>query len=184
MVLKPLSRIYKTTIGPRASSSARIPIGHFALNATSVCFSPPRLTKTFTLLSLGAGPLSLPNGPSASCLGEPVLSPRVHIWEGPNHFDLHASSLCIRTPPCSPLQPYTISPTFANPQLRSQPQPQSTSYTVAMAASNCTHSFKVIKSDTTLILWNCTMCHSGPHWYIYECSNCKLKTCRPCAAKA
>ncbi|KAF2122376.1 hypothetical protein BDV96DRAFT_482444 [Lophiotrema nucula] len=50
--------------------------------------------------------------------------------------------------------------------------------------ANCQHNFKMIKSDTTLIQWNCNMCHSGPHWYIYECSNCKLKTCRPCAAKA
>ncbi|KAF2194303.1 hypothetical protein K469DRAFT_548033 [Zopfia rhizophila CBS 207.26] len=49
---------------------------------------------------------------------------------------------------------------------------------------SCEHNFKMIKSDTTLILWNCNMCHSGPHWYIYECQNCKLKTCRPCTAKA
>ncbi|KAF2762318.1 hypothetical protein EJ05DRAFT_205445 [Pseudovirgaria hyperparasitica] len=44
-----------------------------------------------------------------------------------------------------------------------------------MAASGtCQHSFQVIKSDTTLIVWNCQLCHSGPHWYIYECRNlCK-----------
>ncbi|EGP83916.1 uncharacterized protein MYCGRDRAFT_48452 [Zymoseptoria tritici IPO323] len=48
----------------------------------------------------------------------------------------------------------------------------------------CEHSFKMIKSDTTLILWNCNMCHLGPHWFIYECAKCKLKTCRTCTAKA
>lgn len=60
--------------------------------------------------------------------------------------------------------------------------------TEAMALpGSCTqpmHSFKIIKSDTTLVLWNCNMCHSGPHWYIYQCQYCKLKTCRPCANKA
>ncbi|KAF2004787.1 hypothetical protein P154DRAFT_543232 [Amniculicola lignicola CBS 123094] len=49
---------------------------------------------------------------------------------------------------------------------------------------SCEHSFKMIKSDTTLLLWQCNICTSGPHWYIYECQNCKLKTCRPCTAKA
>jgi hypothetical protein len=49
--------------------------------------------------------------------------------------------------------------------------------------TRCKHSFKMIKSDTNLILWNCDQCHSGPHWYIYECSNCTIKTCRPCTAK-
>lgn len=48
----------------------------------------------------------------------------------------------------------------------------------------CEHTFKVIKSDTTLILWNCNMCHSGPHWWIYECAKCKLKACKTCSAKA
>jgi hypothetical protein len=68
---------------------------------------------------------------------------------------------------------------------KSPSQPQSTSYTVKMAVpSDCTHSFKLIKSDTTLVLWNCGLCHSGPHWSIYKCSNCKLETCRPCVSKA
>ncbi|KAF2503246.1 hypothetical protein BU16DRAFT_448630 [Lophium mytilinum] len=49
---------------------------------------------------------------------------------------------------------------------------------------SCEHSFTMIKSDTTLIIWNCNMCHSGPHWYIFECKHCKLKTCRPCTTKA
>ncbi|UPX10177.1 uncharacterized protein EKO05_0000848 [Ascochyta rabiei] len=56
---------------------------------------------------------------------------------------------------------------------------------LAMAASvNCQHSFKVVKSDTTVVVWNCNMCHSGPHSLIYECSSCKLKTCQACASKA
>ncbi|KAF8473166.1 hypothetical protein BDZ91DRAFT_651415 [Kalaharituber pfeilii] len=48
----------------------------------------------------------------------------------------------------------------------------------------CHHSFKIIKSETTLLLWNCGMCHSGPHWFIFECKYCQLKTCRPCTYNA
>ncbi|KAF4305631.1 hypothetical protein GTA08_BOTSDO06191 [Botryosphaeria dothidea] len=50
--------------------------------------------------------------------------------------------------------------------------------------SNCEHSFKMVKSDNSLIHWICNMCHSGPHWFIFECQRCKLKTCRPCSSKA
>ncbi|OJD28640.1 uncharacterized protein BKCO1_1290002, partial [Diplodia corticola] len=54
-----------------------------------------------------------------------------------------------------------------------------------MAVSgNCEHSFKMVKSDNSLIHWICNMCHSGPHWFIFECQRCKLKTCRPCSQKA
>ncbi len=48
-----------------------------------------------------------------------------------------------------------------------------------MSVTYCHHSFTMIKSDTTLMLWTCGMCHSGPHWFIFECKYCKLKTCRP-----
>jgi uncharacterized Zn-finger protein len=48
----------------------------------------------------------------------------------------------------------------------------------------CQHSFKGIRSDTSVVVWNCNMCHSGPHSLIYECSNCKLQTCRSCVSKA
>ncbi|KAF2870659.1 hypothetical protein BDV95DRAFT_522350 [Massariosphaeria phaeospora] len=51
------------------------------------------------------------------------------------------------------------------------------------APAKCTHKFNMIKSDTTLIQWNCQSCHSGPHSFIYECQHCKLKTCSPCTAK-
>ncbi|KAF9638410.1 hypothetical protein BFW01_g9307 [Lasiodiplodia theobromae] len=54
-----------------------------------------------------------------------------------------------------------------------------------MAVSgNCEHSFKMVKSDNSLIHWICNLCHSGPHWFIFECQRCKLKTCRPCSSKA
>ncbi|KAH6702129.1 hypothetical protein DL95DRAFT_302746, partial [Leptodontidium sp. 2 PMI_412] len=29
----------------------------------------------------------------------------------------------------------------------------------------------------------CSLCHSGLHWYIFECKYCKLSTCRPCTNK-
>ncbi|KAF1823655.1 uncharacterized protein K489DRAFT_317764 [Dissoconium aciculare CBS 342.82] len=48
---------------------------------------------------------------------------------------------------------------------------------------HCTHSFEALKSTTSLILWNCNMCHSGPHWWIWECQKCKLKVCTPCSEK-
>ncbi|KAA8895334.1 hypothetical protein FN846DRAFT_785226 [Sphaerosporella brunnea] len=47
----------------------------------------------------------------------------------------------------------------------------------------CHHSFQIIKSGTTLLRWNCSMCGFGPHWFIYECTRCTLKACRPCAQK-
>ncbi|KAJ6262899.1 hypothetical protein Dda_1456 [Drechslerella dactyloides] len=46
--------------------------------------------------------------------------------------------------------------------------------------THCHHSFKIIKSDTTAVMWTCGMCHSEPHWFIFECAHCKLKTCRTC----
>ncbi|KAF3803205.1 hypothetical protein GCG54_00013311 [Colletotrichum gloeosporioides] len=45
-------------------------------------------------------------------------------------------------------------------------------------ASACAHSFKMIKSDSTLIQWTCNLCHSGPHWWIFECRYCKIHTCQ------
>ena len=52
-----------------------------------------------------------------------------------------------------------------------------------MAIPGPCHSFIFLKSDSTLIQWTCGLCHSGPHWYIFECKYCKLKTCRPCSSK-
>ena len=52
------------------------------------------------------------------------------------------------------------------------------------APASCEHNFKMIKSDTTIVQWNCNLCHAGPQPYIYECQNCKTKRCRPCTAKA
>lgn len=48
-------------------------------------------------------------------------------------------------------------------------------------SSSCAHSFKMIKSDNSLIQWACNMCHSGPHWWIFECRYCKAHMCRACA---
>ncbi|PVH99309.1 hypothetical protein DM02DRAFT_436997 [Periconia macrospinosa] len=52
------------------------------------------------------------------------------------------------------------------------------------AQANCNHSFRTIKSDHSIIQWNCHRCHSGPHSSIYECSSCKIKCCQPCTSKA
>ncbi|KAH6846246.1 hypothetical protein B0T12DRAFT_358132 [Alternaria alternata] len=50
--------------------------------------------------------------------------------------------------------------------------------------AGCSHSFKLIKSDTTIVLWNCHLCLAQNLPFIYECERCKLKTCQACAAKA
>lgn len=50
--------------------------------------------------------------------------------------------------------------------------------------ARCVHSFSIIKSDTNLMIWTCSLCHVGPHWYIYECAYCKLKVCQGCTSKA
>ena len=44
----------------------------------------------------------------------------------------------------------------------------------------CSHSFSILKSDSTLVQWICKCCHSGPHWLIFECIYCKLHVCRAC----
>ena len=46
--------------------------------------------------------------------------------------------------------------------------------------SNCNHIFNLLKSDSTLIQWVCSQCHSGPHWCIFQCKYCKWTTCEPC----
>ncbi|KAK3369546.1 hypothetical protein B0T24DRAFT_361916 [Lasiosphaeria ovina] len=51
---------------------------------------------------------------------------------------------------------------------------------MAVAPALCAHGFKMIKSDNTLMQWSCQLCHSGPHWWIFECRFCKFKTCHSC----
>ncbi|KAK4660974.1 hypothetical protein QC762_123710 [Podospora pseudocomata] len=45
-------------------------------------------------------------------------------------------------------------------------------------STHCVHVFQMIKADNTLIEWTCHLCHSGPHWWIYECRYCKIHTCQ------
>jgi hypothetical protein len=49
---------------------------------------------------------------------------------------------------------------------------------------SCDHQWSILKSDTDLLQWYCHMCHDGPSWYIFVCSQCDLKVCRQCAEKA
>ncbi|KAL2024592.1 hypothetical protein VTK56DRAFT_7635 [Thermocarpiscus australiensis] len=51
-------------------------------------------------------------------------------------------------------------------------------------ATQCAHSFVMLKSDNTLLQWTCHLCHSGPHWWIFECRYCQLHTCRACMQTA
>ncbi|RPA78752.1 hypothetical protein BJ508DRAFT_328926 [Ascobolus immersus RN42] len=66
-------------------------------------------------------------------------------------------------------------------------------------STRCSHKFKLLNSESDDLLWDCDMCGSGPHWFIFECrcvektqdSNgvigirrCALKACRNCAYEA
>ncbi|CAH0048690.1 unnamed protein product [Clonostachys solani] len=42
-------------------------------------------------------------------------------------------------------------------------------------ANACPHSFTMIKSDSTLVQWMCSFCHSGPAWFIFQCKYCNIK---------
>ncbi|KAK4206120.1 hypothetical protein QBC37DRAFT_301439, partial [Rhypophila decipiens] len=42
------------------------------------------------------------------------------------------------------------------------------------------HSFKMIKSPTTLVEWSCQRCYSYPHSWIFECQYCKFYMCGSC----
>ncbi|KAG0647499.1 Transcription factor radR [Hyphodiscus hymeniophilus] len=44
----------------------------------------------------------------------------------------------------------------------------------------CVHAFTLHKSEATSIGWHCSVCFSGPHWHIFQCKCCELKTCKPC----
>ncbi|KAH7303598.1 hypothetical protein B0I35DRAFT_364699 [Stachybotrys elegans] len=47
-------------------------------------------------------------------------------------------------------------------------------------ANACPHTFRMIKTDNTIIYWICQLCRSGPHYMIWECMYCKLQLCRAC----
>ena len=48
----------------------------------------------------------------------------------------------------------------------------------------CTrHSWKEIQSPNSILNWRCAFCQSGPHWMIWECLHCKIKSCRRCIHK-
>jgi hypothetical protein len=48
---------------------------------------------------------------------------------------------------------------------------------------DCRHTFKIHKSEEDFRVWSCNFCHSGPHSFIYECSECRARSCRPCVSK-
>ncbi|KAF2652064.1 hypothetical protein K491DRAFT_605687 [Lophiostoma macrostomum CBS 122681] len=52
-----------------------------------------------------------------------------------------------------------------------------------MPAPQCNHTYQRIKSDSNLILWRCSACHSGPHWWIYQCTQCRTVRCQNCTNK-
>ncbi|CZR65284.1 related to protein glass [Phialocephala subalpina] len=85
----------------------------------------------------------------------------------------------------------TSSPSQSNGHVYPDPDPygssavmnQHISSKMAIQPYYCNHSFVMLKSESTLIQWACSMCYSGPHWFIFECRYCKLRTCPPCTNK-
>lgn len=115
------------------------------------------------------------NNPSLSnhiCLGTQisVSTTRPHHQKITADLPVHAV-----TPPLATVVPL--------PVIVSASQPRSCLSLKMALPGYCNHSFNLLKSESTLIQWVCSMCHSGPHWYIFECKYCKLKTCRPCTNK-
>lgn len=77
---------------------------------------------------------------------------------------------------------YETSRPPAKPPASSQRPPRR--HTKMAVQNNCAHAFRMIKSDNTLVQWMCNLCHSGPHWWIFECRYCKIHTCRACVNSA
>jgi hypothetical protein len=106
---------------------------------------------------------------------------------GPS-FRTFSAFLSIWTPSPTLLGPplhVQNSPPQENKRATKSPVPQPNDQTATMAlATGCAHIFKMIKSDSTLIQWHCNLCHSGPHWWIFECRYCKIHTCRSCTQSA
>ncbi|KAF2489992.1 hypothetical protein BU16DRAFT_441060, partial [Lophium mytilinum] len=49
----------------------------------------------------------------------------------------------------------------------------------------CHHKFKIVVSEIgSAVVFECALCHSAPHWFIFKCEHCQIKTCRPCTYKA
>ena len=44
----------------------------------------------------------------------------------------------------------------------------------------CPHEYSMIKSDCSILLWNCQFCASGAHWAIFQCRICHIKADEPC----
>lgn len=49
--------------------------------------------------------------------------------------------------------------------------------------SSCNHRYSSIKSDSSILTFICSMCHSGPYWAIFQCEICKKKVCDSCKGK-
>lgn len=96
-------------------------------------------------------------------------------------IEYSALNFVISRPDRLPFQRYAIASDAVSVETITNALQFSLSVFAMAVAPHCSHNFKVIKSDTSLIQWMCNLCHSGPHWFIFECRYCKLKTCRLCA---
>ncbi|KAH0605002.1 uncharacterized protein H6S33_004984, partial [Morchella sextelata] len=56
-------------------------------------------------------------------------------------------------------------------------------YNMKTASTPCNHDFEMKKSTSTLMLWRCHLCYSGPHYAIWQCKYCDLVICEPCKNK-
>jgi hypothetical protein len=52
-----------------------------------------------------------------------------------------------------------------------------------VAITGCDHRFRLLKSESTNVQWNCSVCYSGPNWVSFKCLECTLELCRACWGK-
>ena len=72
---------------------------------------------------------------------------------------------------------------FQSQQITSKPQRAPTTNMAREYWRECPHTWAWIKSDTSLLLWNCQHCSSGPHWTIKQCDICKIRFCQTCSRR-
>ena len=60
---------------------------------------------------------------------------------------------------------------------------QKSSISCCSGFDGCKHYWSSNKSTSDELQWSCQRCHSGPHWFIQRCQNCKANWCRACTPK-
>ena len=84
---------------------------------------------------------------------------------------------------CLTQQTEPLHKAFQSQQITSEPQRTQRTNMAREYWRLCPHEWTWIKSDTSLLLWNCQHCSSGPHWTIKQCNICKIRFCQTCSRR-